>query len=803
MDSTKEPLQEEKIDIRELFRKFAGYWPWFLVSLTCCLAFAFYRNFSAVPIYEVKTSLLVQEEKSMLDERFSTLPAPLQNSSFQVTNQIGIIKSFALAQRAIKRLNFRVSYFEKSHFNYRELYKVSPFLVTLDTAYSFPLNTPIYVEITSPDEYKIFVDADGGVMYHFNNMTVTSAFNQLELKEKGKLFKPVHNKYLNFTLIPNSQTDLKNFVGHKYYFIVFDDNSLARMLRNVTVQDEHSSSIINISIRGTNVLKLVDYLNSLTQVYLDKGLEKKNLVAENTIQFINSQLGDVGDSLYYSEKTLQDYRSSNNLVDVNLQVQQVFNSLENLKTQRAEIVVKIKYYDYLKQHLLASTDGKDIIAPSSLGIQDLVLNNLINELINLYGERAELYLNSKKDNPYLLSNEGRIKDLQKSLLKNIENLTYASKLTLQDVDKRINEISATGNKLPEAQRKLFGYERKFKLNDALYTYLLTKRSETQIAKASYLPENEIIDSASPDEYVMVYPNARRNYIIAIIIGLLLPAIIIMLIDYFNNKIQSDEDIEAVTDFPILGHVIRSKETSKAVIVDYPMSLTAESVRAIRTNFQFVANEKARNTILLTSSVKGEGKSFTTLNIALSLGMNNKKVVLVNFDLRRPKLHDYLGIDSEQGLSAYLSGNAVLNDIILTTRFENVDAILAGVIPPNPMELIGSEQTKIMFDELKKRYDYILIDSPPIGVVADAFLLIQYSDVNVFIVRQNYTLKKAFAQLMQTLKKKGVTNINIVFNDIRIDKRFGYYTYNYAYNYGYGYIDDSKKQKNKKRDTKEI
>jgi capsular exopolysaccharide synthesis family protein len=805
MDSNKEHSQEETIDIREIIRRFAGYWPWFLASVAICLLIAFFKNYSSVPIYEVNASVLVQQEKSMLDDRFTSLNSlNPDDNSFQISNQIGILKSFSLAKRAIQRLNFRVSYFEKSRFNYRELYKVSPFIILIDSATSFPINVPVYVEITSPKDFKISVESNGGVLYHFNSGIITSSFSNLHFEEKGSLFQPFRSKYFNFKLVPNIQLDLKNFIGGKFYFIVNDDNTLARRFRDITIKDEKSSSILNISILGTNILKSVDYLNSLMEVYLEKGLEKKNQVAENTIRFINSQLGDVGDSLYFSEKTLQDYRSSHNLVDVNLQVQQVFTSLESLRNQRADIIVKIKYYDYLKQHLKESTDARDLIAPSSLGIQDIVLNNLITELINLYGERAELVLNSKRENPYLSSNESRIKDLRKSLFLNIENLTYASKISLQDIDKRIDEASATGNKLPEAQRNLIGYERKFKLNDALYTYLLTKRSETQIAKASYLPDNEVLDAASPDEYVQVYPNTRRNYLIALLLGLGLPMLVLFLMDYFNNKIQNDEDIESLTDYPILGHIIRSKEPEKSVVANYPMSLTAESVRAIRTNFQFIASEKNKNTILLTSSVKGEGKSFTSLNIALSLGLNNKKVILVNFDLRRPKLHDYLNITSEKGLSAYLSGNAALEEIIVPTGFENVDVILAGVIPPNPMELIANEQTQIMFKELKQRYDYILIDSPPLGVVADAFLLIKYSDVNIFIARQNYTLKKAFGRLMQNLKKREISNVNIILNDIRVDRRMGYNSYGYVYNYGYGYIDENtSKRKPKKRIKPEV
>lgn len=787
IDSEKEPIQEEAIDIRDLLRKFAGYWHWFLISLIICISIAFFKNYSAVPIYEVGTSVLVKEEKSMLDDRFSSMPS-IDNSSFQVSNQIGILKSFSLAKRTIQSLNFRISYFQRSKFNYRELYKVSPFLVVLDTSSAVPVNVPIYIEIKSPTSYTASADGENLALYNFTLKKITGKISGFDAT--GSLFRTFRHQKLNFTIVPNNNTDLKNYTGCKFYFIVSDDISLARKFRQINVQDNKSSSILTISIQGYNTSKLADYLNSLTQIYLDKGLEKKNQVAENTIRFIDSQLGDVADSLFFSEKTLQDYRSEHNVMDVNFQVQQVFTSIENLKNQRAELVVKNKYYDYLKQFMIENKEAKDLIAPSSLGIQDMVLNNMINELINLYGERAELILNSKKDNPYLSSNERRIADIRQSVLKNIDNLAYASRISLQDIDKRINEIEKKGNTLPETQRKLIGFERKFKLNDALYTYLLTKRSETQIAKASYLPDNEVLDQASAEEYRIVYPNTRRDYIIAILLGLGLPAIFLLLREYFNNRIQNDDDIEAMTDYPILGHIVRSKETSRAVVVDYPMSLTAESVRAIRTNFQFISNETEKNIILLTSSIKGEGKSFTTLNLALSLGTGDKKLVLINFDLRRPKLHEYLGVESEKGLSVYLSGNASLDEIIQTSPYRNIHAIMSGVIPPNPMELIANERTKIMFEELKRRYDYILVDTPPIGMVADALLLLKYSDINIFIVRQNYTYKKVFYQLINTLRKRNIQNVNIILNDIRLDSPYRAHQYGYAYNYGYGYIDEN-------------
>jgi capsular exopolysaccharide synthesis family protein len=376
--------------------------------------------------------------------------------------------------------------------------------------------------------------------------------------------------------------------------------------------------------------------------------------------------------------------------------------------------------------------------------------------------------------------------MNQSVLDNLDNLINGTDIAIQDIDRRIDEISTQLNKLPERQRKLVNYERKFKLNDALYTYLLTKRSEVQISKASYLPNNEVVDKARENEYDVIGPNTRKNYLIALLLGLGLPVCIILLKSYFNDKILLNEDIEKITNFPILGHVLRSKDKSPTVVSDYPNSLCAESIRAIRTSFQFLANENQKHIVLVTSSMMKEGKSFTCTNLALSFSLNNKKVLIMNFDLRKPSIHRYLGIESEKGLSSYLSGYVAIEDIILKTKFENVDVILSGPIPPNPMELISSENTKTLFQFLHEKYDYIIIDTPPVGMVADAFLLIKYSDVNIFVVRHNLTMKKVLSQVNQNLIKKGIQNFNIILNDVQIAKKYMAYSHGYGYNYGYGY-----------------
>ena len=785
MDHLQDSVQEESIDIRDFLLKMLGYWHYFVISLIVAIMLAFLINRVTTRVYQIKTTLLVQEEQSMLDAKFA-VGMNLYNSSYRLYNEIGILKSYTLTQRALKHLDFTVGYYTSQHMLERELYHECPFRVVLDSTTAQPLFTEIHIEILSPEKFKVTADGRNVSLYNFSTRKSAQIVPEFRINTEGVINNEVKTDQVAFTLFPAFTADLKNYVGRSYYIRIFNEPYLINRYRALDVSETKNSSIVTVSIQGNNVEKLVDFLNTLTREYLIKGLEKKNQIAENTIRFIDMQLGEVTDSLSYSEKVLQDYRANNYIMNVDFQTQQVFTALENLKNQRAELVVQSKYYDYLKKFLIENRADQDLIVPSSLGIQDPVINNLINELTQLLSERTELMINSKKENPYIASIDSRIAAMKKTILENIENLINASKISINDIDSRIEESSKQVNKMPETQRKLFGYERKFKLNDALYTYLLTKRSETQIAKASYLPDNEVLDKATDTEYTLVSPKTRRNYIIAFILGLGLPVAFLLLIDFFNDKVNTSEDIEAITDYPVLGHIIHSKDKSYTVVNDYPLSLTTESFRAIRTNFQFIASEGSHPIILISSTMMGEGKSYTSLNLALSFALYNKKTVLINFDMRKPKLGLYLNMNVEKGLSSLLSKNATLDEVIAKTQFENLDIIVAGTIPPNPMELIAGPVTGGLFAELKKRYDYVIVDTPPVGMVADALLLVKYSDVNLFVVRYNHTQKKVFARLVQSINKRGVGHLNIVLNDVYIGRKYQNYAQGYAYGYGYGY-----------------
>ena len=298
MDSLQDLGQEGNINIRELLTKYAAYWPWFLISIVSALSLAFLVNHFSTPVYQVQTSILVEDEKKMLDEKF-TSGLGMYNNSYKLPNEIEILKSYSLVSKTIKRLNFNIAYFESGKFSDIELYKQSPFFLIPDSTMLYPIFTPVYIDILSPTKYAVHVHSEKVSIIDLKTEEIRTQQKKLAIDATGTFFKPFRKNNLGFILTPNGHTNLNSCIGKHYYFIVFDNNSLIGQFRNLNIFAVKSSSVLNISLQGNNVLKLIDFLNTFTQVYLERGLEKKYRIAENTIRFINNQLNEVGDSLFF------------------------------------------------------------------------------------------------------------------------------------------------------------------------------------------------------------------------------------------------------------------------------------------------------------------------------------------------------------------------------------------------------------------------------------------------------------------------------------------------------------------------
>ena len=526
------------------------------------------------------------------------------------------------------------------------------------------------------------------------------------------------------------------FAGNKdlpLYFMVHSRLNLQESFRSRLKVEPATkeATIVKLTLEGHNKSMDIDFLNKLADVFLNYNLDKKNKEANRTIDFIDDQLVGISDSLSITEEALQRFRSKNMVMDLSAQGQVIIDQAMKLENDKARLVIESNYYNYLAKYLSKDNLGEVPIAPATMGITDPGLARLVTDLAEL---QSQYYSKSIGDmNPMQGQLAQRLKNTKDALRETLKGVKEANALAIRQNREQIRTVNAKASELPVTERELLGIERQFKLNDVLYTFLLEKKSEAQIQKASNTPDNEVIDSARPDKEP-VSPKTKLSYLIAILAGLGFPFLGIMLADFVNYKVRDEEDITKITDLPVAGYVPHSRLKTATVMFEDSHSNVAEAFRSLRSRMQFFTKDTRSPVILITSSMPAEGKTFTAINIASAYSLMGKKTVLVGFDLRRPKIYTDFGITNEQGVSTWLIGRDSLDDVIKPTAHENLSLIPAGPVPPNPSELTSSAKTSELFTLLRERFDYIIIDSPPIGAISDTFYLATLADTCLIIVR---------------------------------------------------------------------
>jgi capsular exopolysaccharide synthesis family protein len=653
--------------------------------------------------------------------------------------------------------------------------------VIIEQTHPQPVNVRFYVEILNDSTFKLKTQAEDVVLYDYVSNQHLESIDSLNFFGLFRFGERVKSKYFDF-IVHKSENFSPGRNKDKNLFFFFNDLFLLTLDYQGKLgisTTTPTSSVVAITLTGSHPKKITDFLNSLTKVYVEKNLEKKNKIAYNTVRFIDSRIADIADSLKFAENKLQFYRSSNQAMNLSFQGEQLYERVNTLESERAAILMKRQYSDYIKNYFEKNQDVSDLVAPSAMDIQDEVLGNLINELLQLNNQRMN-YIQNNPKNLFIQDLEVQINNVKKTILENINYNYDKIKISLDDIESRMAKINSQISRLPKTERDVIGMERQTKLNDEIYTFLLQKRAEAQIARASNDADYEVVDEAYYFRAGIISPRTKMNYLIAAFLGLLLPLLYILLKDFFNNKINEIKDVEQLTSLPLIGQVLHNSSKVKAIITEYPKSPIADSFRSIRTNINFFAQGRDKMTILITSSMSGEGKSFSSINLASVYALLGKKTLLLGFDLRRPALYKDFNLKNEKGVTSYLIKNAEIKDIIQPTKIENLDLITAGPIPPNPVELMASDRNRQFFDELKKIYDYIIIDSSPIGAVTDSFLLFKFADINIFTIRHNYSLKEAVKANLRNIELKKIPNVSILINDIKMNKN----SYGYAYQSSY-------------------
>jgi len=784
--------QSSSADIKRYISKLISHWYWFMLSFIVIMGIVVLFNIYSAPTYSATTTLLIR------DDQKNTLGAEslIQNFSFKMTNniqnEIGILKSYSLTKRTLKALNLDVSYYKQIRwasnisfpFLKRNLYNDSPItIITPDSSVHQTYDKYFKIRILSRKKFRLVFNAKLP-----NNQNIN-------IDEEFRFDQPIKSSFFNFTIklsnkySPDFDYKESDLYTHDFFFKLNKDSDLASYYReSLKISFLYKdASILELKLKGEHPQIISDYLNKLTETYLLSELEQKNQMANSTIEFIDRQINGIYDSLKTAENNFQRFRSSHNIINISAEGDYTMKKMEDLVKEKGKYERMAQYYDYLFEYIEGKNDFKDVIVPSTMGIEDAMLNSLVTRLSDLHAKRALILLSVREKSPQIKQLNREIENTRNALLENVRNIVKSTRIAIEGLDKQIAKVEQEMKMLPKTERELINYKRSFTLNDNIYTFLLQKRSEAGIALASNVSDHRVLDKAKPENTIKVSPNKKLNYFIGILLSMLLPIGFISFKDFFNSKITDEYSIEDHTSIPIIGYVTHQKTANKGTVYEVPKSSVAEAFRAIRTNLQFLlVDHDEVPVIAVTSSIAGEGKTFCSTNIAAIISMSNKRTLVVGMDLRKPQTHNQFDISNAKGLSNYLIHDATFEEVVIPTHIPKLYITPAGPIPPNPSELIETDRMKNFFTEAKKHFDVIILDTPPVALVTDAVIISKYADTMIFVIRHNHTDKHALRFVNNLYDQKKLPNLSLLVNDIRIPQ----YVANYNYAYGYGYKNGS-------------
>ncbi|WP_372643246.1 polysaccharide biosynthesis tyrosine autokinase [Ancylomarina sp.] len=802
--SIENEYKSEKPNIIKWVYLFYNKWYWFIGFIILGLLSAYIVNRYTPLVYKVDATVLIKSEvQGNVSEEMAMMSGFSTPDMQNFQNQTIILKSESLIIHALEQLDFNVSYYSKgklketqsnylkiyqainqalfSKENYREeeLYLDQPFQVILDKTHVQPIGVKFYLERSINGDLNLVAHGENVVLHDFFDKQDVGELSSFRMNEQVEIGKRIEGEHYAFTIKSDKSNLDEALSENNIFFLIRDNKRIINDFLDIDVSfAAQGASIAYVSTTGTCLEKTKSFLNMLMTVWIQNGLDQKNQIANNTISFIDQQLYGIGDTLGRMGAKLRNFRTSNNVVMPTVQVEAAYVRLQEIDAEILELQTQTSYFKRLRGYLNKREDFNKLISPVSVGIRESVLTDYIAQL----GEvRAALFQYKGKvelNNPYLERLQRQEATILASLYENINSQEEYINDQEEVLKKQKARISREQNLLPGMEQKFLNIQRNYDLTNDLYTLLLERRVEAQIQKASNLPNSEIIEPATFK--AILQPVTMLIFIIGGFIGFMIPGLFFFLSDFFNTKVQTEEDLERITTAPIIGRIAFSKKNGDVLTQKYPGAPITEAFRSLRTRLDYLKNGSDKQTILVTSTTTGEGKSFCAVNIAGIHALAGRKTILLGFDLRKPQLGEYLGISEEAGITTFLNGENTLEEVIHHSKYKNLDCIVAGPIPLNPAEIVGSKVTGVLFEQLEKRYECIVIDTSPMGIVTDALLLTPYASTNIFVVRHQVTDKLFFKQNMKILSDANIHNVGLVMNGVKIQK------YGHAYNYAYGY-----------------
>jgi capsular exopolysaccharide synthesis family protein len=752
-----------KSNISQYLRKYLYHWPVFLLGVFFCFSVAYLYLRYKQPVYSVNSTLLIKDDKK------GNLPTggdllnelDLFGSSKVVENEIEILKSKTLMRKVVDRLNLAVTYVIEGTIKETNLYAKKPAKVRFLHINDKWIGKELVLSFPDSASYQ-FVDVKSGLVF------------------KGSVQK-LQRDGLGVYEVSKINTLNK---GERIHVKINDPKVVVDYcLRQLSISiASKQSSVLKLSFQSAIPEMGEDILNTLTSVYNEAALEDKNQITQSTIRFIEERLKLITGELTAVEKDVEGFKSSQGITDITSDANLFLDQVKANDVKLSEVNLQISVMNDILRYLNSDSEGEKL--PSTFGINDAVLLAQIGHLEELQLERDRILATTTPNNPLMQPVTRQIETTRAGVRTSISNILKSLQVSRRDLQQNSGQFQSSIKKLPKQERQLISIKRQQAIKESLYLYLLQKKEEAALSYASSVADSRIVDSAFYSKNP-IEPRRQVVYFTALLLGLLLPIGYIQAKEILNNKVESVSDISSYTQAPILGQISFNDGEEQIVMEAESRKAIAEQFRALRTNMQFVHNGTAESgrVTLFTSSMSGEGKTFVATNLAAALALAGKKTIVLELDLRKPKVSLNLGLENRIGLSNYLIGASTVSEVIVSSGIsKNFFVIGSGPIPPNPSELLIKKNLEDLIDYLRAHFDEIIIDSPPIGLVTDAQILSRVADVTIYMVREGITMKEQLLEVDKLYRSKRFPAFNIVLNGIKLGGTYGY-------GYGYGYYSD--------------
>ena len=741
---------------------FLHYWYLFVIGVSIALGLAMLKNRRWIPQYFSQGTIVIKESSPYGSATGALMQGFGVDAGYKnVNNQMIMLGSYDLMSRVVDSLPFlNVEYITQGRFKTRQLYR----------------QTPVLIEYTRVDAHAY------GMLYQLSfrpdgTLRISSTEEDVALELEAKYGEPIHCRYFDITIWP---TELMVNSGKIYFRFRTHESLVDEFMSRLQLSFvTEGSTVLGLSLTSETPQRDCEFIDKLAQIYLLQNLEQKNEVAENSIRFINTQLESLQSSLQVSEGAMTDFRQENKFVDVNSYAGQLMGLVSAYDQQAMELRLRETYFDYLISYIHTNIENGAVIAPSTMGINEPMLMSLVQQLNDLRIQRGEV----TEKNVYYARYTKDIENVKTSIEEVVNSMRASLEIEKADLKRRTDEVEASIKQLPEKELQMVAIERNYRIDDNYYTFFLQKRAEAEIQKASNTPDNSIMDKARTT--AIMNANAKQKTTTTyLVIGFLIPLVLIILSELLNNKIRSPKDVVKLKKFRLIGTLRHARNQNPTLVRASPRSSYSEMLRSIRTRIEFVLRRKDKMVICITSTESGDGKTFLSTNLAALYGMTGKKVLLVDLDLRKPNIHTKLGLEGGNGASNYLVGDCEYEDVLVRNTPFGFDFVRAGTIPPNPGELAHSDKLVQTIKKAREEYDFIVIDTSPIGLVPDAYAIIEQSDLCLYVIRCMQTNKSFCKQTLEQVQQvvDQPEKIQLILSDIPTEGR---HSYGSGYGYGYG------------------